>query len=75
MMTCRYIGPDNGYWKNGRVYSVSTQAMTGKVYKDLNDQEGKPDTRIMLWSTERNNENLKVFESNVEIDKVFERVN
>lgn len=67
-MTATYIGTTNENFVNGKGYSLTTLPMTGRRYKDLNDREGVPDNRIMVW---QNNgpAALKVYETQADIAK------
>lgn len=65
-MTATYNGPTTKHLENGTTYSLRTQNMTGRRYKDLNDRAGVPDTRIMLWK-EAGNPALKVYETEADI--------
>lgn len=72
-MKAIYIGANTDlYWTNGKTYNIQTQNMTGKRYKSLDDQEGEKDTRIMLWSSEPNNANLRVYDSDEAIKNDFQ---
>lgn len=48
-MQATYNGPAREGWEPGVTYFVQTQAMSGKVYKDMKDKKGRPDTRVMVW--------------------------
>lgn len=73
-MTATYIGTTNNHYTNGSTYSLKTQNMVGRRYKDLNDREGEPDNRIMAWR-DSGDPALKVYEDQAAIARDFKVLN
>lgn len=44
-----WIGPTTNDFVNGESYTIIFQSMTGKIFKDANDLEGKKDDRVMCY--------------------------
>lgn len=46
----KYIGETNEKFTNRDTYNVEVQDMTGRVYEDMNDRDGKKDNRVMAFA-------------------------